>query len=629
MYNQSPESYRDPGWSNTLPSALSNPPRDNFGNQYRSTPELYENRRKSSGERNSHSGLVDQETNSCPQRHVESDGGSDARTIGGRNQALQFRPTKYNLGQPPSTVSSRRQSDISRSLPPQKTKANEFGAIQFIESSSAQASHLRTNSFAENNASLHRHTNSVTIMGNISNAVLFREQRNLFLQCALSLCDRVEAISEPERSDIIRCGFLKKLGGKSSLIRWKVKYVEVKNGVMEWYPYPWQDVGKGLDVILTESMIKKKKQIKLTRTTDCRISLHASRKANHVFDVISADEDEDVDTHSISEYLQMYNSNEELSSPPSRVSESLTSSENSERVDESFQEQERPSSSHSTSGKSSNKATPHGNVTVKQFMCANDEDRDSWLRAIRTARLGRGKDSKSWVIQHIFGSVRKACVEAQSILEIQAAINPLLDTTIRVPVAFVQDFNSGMRKAAPDHQLKQAFRDLKRDTVVINGNTLKSDGKDSNVESLPAGVIYSLFKEIEAKSNDRHSPDEILMFVRKVLMYSNRTQAGGDAYDSVQALFGMQSLVCIVPDNREVVPIYFTITSDNPNCAQSTPLEEGPFVLSQNTSSFEVKSMDSRAPGKSLYFVSVVIESVINMDNNHSAWVADITVKKS
>lgn len=233
---------------------------------------------------------------------------------------------------------------------------------------------------------------------------------------------------------------------------WNLKYVIVTIGKLIWYPISSSMMYSG-NIIITEKMRKQRHEMSirshtpsflaLDENTEARCSLSRKRNVNHVFDVVhkvTADESNNsIQTvEELESYLQhSCNPNAQPSAEPSSESSVELSRSNSSQTIE------------------------------KHFMCETDEERDSWLRAIRRARKGRNNDPTVWFSQRVFMAIRTLSSQTKSINELTRLLNAIIDVPLQVPVYFIQSLTTGCRGPAPDVQMTQVMRDLERETVVI------------------------------------------------------------------------------------------------------------------------------------------------------------------
>ena len=201
----------------------------------------------------------------------------------------------------------------------------------------------------------------------------------------------------------------------------------------------------------------------------------------------------------------------------------------------------------------------------KHFMCASDEERDSWLRAIRNARKGRNNDPTVWFSQRVFMAVRTIITQIHSVEELTRVLNAVVGIPLRVPVYFIQSLTSGARGPAHDSQLNQVMRDLERETVILGERTFQAVLGDSDTNGFASKIVFLLMESIRRKEEKLKSW-ELLRFARNVLLHTYRSQTGGDCYDALEALIPSVSLIHIIPKqiNASKNPIRISVTDTVP-----------------------------------------------------------------
>lgn len=201
----------------------------------------------------------------------------------------------------------------------------------------------------------------------------------------------------------------------------------------------------------------------------------------------------------------------------------------------------------------------------KHFMCESDEERDSWLRAIRRARKGRNSDPTVWFSQRVFMAVRTLLSQVHTLEELTRVLNAIVDIPLRVPVYFIQSLTTGSRGPAHDTQLNQVMRDLERETVILGERTFQAVLGDSDTNGFASKIVFLLMESIRRKDSKLKSW-ELLRFARNVLLHTYRSQTGGDCYDALEALIPSPSLVHIMQkqNNASKNPIRISVTDTVP-----------------------------------------------------------------
>ena len=331
---------------------------------------------------------------------------------------------------------------------------------------------------------------------------------------------------------------------------WNLKYVIVTIGKLIWYPISSSMMYSG-NIIITEKMRKQRHEMSirshtplflaLDENTEARCSLSRKRNVNHVFDVVNkVTADESNNSIQTVEELESYlhhscNPNAQPSAEPSSESSVELSRSNSSQTIE------------------------------KHFMCETDEERDSWLRAIRRARKGRNNDPTVWFSQRVFMAIRTLSSQTKSINELTRLLNAIIDVPLQVPVYFIQSLTTGCRGPAPDVQMTQVMRDLERETVVFGDRMFQGVLGDSDSAGFASKIVFLLMESIRRKDT-KLKAWEVLRFARNVLLHTYRSQTGGDCYDALEALLPSSNLIHILQKGKPTSknPIRISVTDTVP-----------------------------------------------------------------
>ena len=341
----------------------------------------------------------------------------------------------------------------------------------------------------------------------------------------------------------MKCGILKKKASRNPVMHWKEKYVIITIGKLIWLPISSGMREKG-DITITDRMRKKQhcmsgrfadsSAVVLDENTEPRCSLNRKKNVNHVFDVIyKRTSRAPLDLNSI-ERLEAY-VKAVASSTASSTSQAIAQSATSQAI-----AQTAPAAAEV-------EAAGPETVIEKHFMCQSDEERDSWLRAIRQARLGRYNDPTMWFSQHTFSAVRNLMGRAKTVDEVQRILGTIVDVPLCIPVYFIQSISQGCRGPSHDPQLTQVMRDLNRETVVLGERTFQATLGDSDTYGFPSKILFLLMESIRRK-NDRLMASDLIRFAREVLLHTYRSQTGGDCFDALNALLNQSNLVMIMPE---------------------------------------------------------------------------------
>lgn len=357
-----------------------------------------------------------------------------------------------------------------------------------------------------------------------------------------------------EGAEIIKCGILKKKASKNPINHWQDKYVIITIGKLIWFPLSSSMITKG-DIIITDKMRKSqhfmsrcplsRSPLVLDENTEPRCSLNRKKNVHHVFDVIyKTTSKTQLDLSSI----------EQLESYVKSASSSTAPLPSTHPVDDYQTDSEK--------------------TVEKHFMCQSDEERDSWLRAIRQARLGRHNDPTMWFSQHIFTAVRNLIGRAKQLEDIERILNAIVNVPLRIPVYFIQSISQGYRGPTLDPQLTQVMRDLNRETVVLGERTFQATLGDSDTYGFPSKMLFLLMESIRRKDEKLMACD-LLRFAREVLLHTYRSQTGGDCFDALNALLNNTNLIMIIPTQCQASknPIRIDVTDTIPSVCDVVVLE--------------------------------------------------------
>ena len=329
-------------------------------------------------------------------------------------------------------------------------------------------------------------------------------------------------------------------------------------GKLIWLPISSGMREKG-DITITDRMRKKQhcmsgrfadsSVVVLDENTEPRCSLNRKKNVNHVFDVIyKRTSRAPLDLNSI-ERLEAYVkavASSTASATPQAISQSATPQAISQSATPQAISQTAQSAQPAPVAEEVEAAGPE-TVIEKHFMCQSDEERDSWLRAIRQARLGRYNDPTMWFSQHTFSAVRNLMGRAKTADEAQRILGTIVDVPLCIPVYFIQSISQGCRGPSHDPQLTQVMRDLNRETVVLGERTFQATLGDSDTYGFPSKILFLLMESIRRK-NDQLMASDLIRFAREVLLHTYRSQTGGDCFDALNALLNQSNLVMIMPE---------------------------------------------------------------------------------
>lgn len=220
------------------------------------------------------------------------------------------------------------------------------------------------------------------------------------------------------------------------------------------------------------------------------------------------------------------------------------------------------------------------------------EERQAWMRAIQDATVGgsltrggeiNGSENKYNFKRQLQRSPYRKDLERY--LKIQkeiknsttkklyvGALSKLMGPSLNVPVQWIteqataaDENDKAFHEDNVSSCVDQLWKDLQRDTVLINGDLFQGGSGHS-----PEKIIGALTRHI--MGFDRSSPLHIvdidhsngnrnliselqaLSFARDILLSGNRTRSGGDSYFCVDTLCHQHDLVVAVPNSLEAEP---------------------------------------------------------------------------
>ena len=248
------------------------------------------------------------------------------------------------------------------------------------------------------------------------------------------------------------------------------------------------------------------------------------------------------------------------------------------------------------------------------WLATTREERQSWLQAIETATVGgsvttsaapnAGTDHRGR-IRHVSprspfkqdlrlylkiqNLLRQACTKQDYI----SGLRELENNPIRVPIKWIakQTLLSSMSNgsdagqtgssgAAPsqatafqelgvDLSVEQLWRDLRRDSVSINGTVWQ--GNESHGSEVIVGAVAHSILRSSRDSTDGQSDmmeSQALAYARDILLAGNRTRSGGDSYFCISTLCSNSELVVVTPSAREAEPVALAVTEEKPTTPQ-------------------------------------------------------------
>jgi hypothetical protein len=159
-----------------------------------------------------------------------------------------------------------------------------------------------------------------------------------------------------------------------------------------------------------------------------------------------------------------------------------------------------------------------------------------WLRARAGAYAPRSPDERLRIhsaLQHAFHVIAAQGVTRASILPLLASSDPII-----LPLNMLHPCTSAHRinaLSSKDTSRLQAIKDIERDVIVVNGETLR--GSDAGYH----GILMALRRCIATCENNlvasaAISPEDLHSLAMQLLQYGNRTVSGGDGFEAASLL---------------------------------------------------------------------------------------------
>jgi PH domain len=373
----------------------------------------------------------------------------------------------------------------------------------------------------------------------------FAMEYRIFLKAALNLLTELDRTA-PELGMmdpiVLKAGSIKKASHLMNGV-WKVKYVEIRRGMLSYYENAVSNVSGSRMVNGDPQGELLRKNIPLEASTcKCRaVKLH--QKA--------------------------------LNFSPSGAIFELT-----------------------TTGNTSNSNT--GSTIKRLWMATSREERQAWMHAINNAMVGGSVTRGDCLVDHS-GIVRtvsgrspfkndlRKYLKQQSSLrsaktptEYLTGLRELLNHKLHIPVEWIRkqgmlssDSNAGngslssnlaFQESTVEMSVDQLWRDLQRDSVSINGVVYRGDsshGPERIFGALTRSIMSTARKSGTTGTQSDLRESKALVYSRDILLAGNRTRSGGDSYFCVDALCSNLDLVVVVPSGIEVEPVEILITEDD------------------------------------------------------------------
>ncbi|CAM9378501.1 unnamed protein product [Ectocarpus fasciculatus] len=147
-------------------------------------------------------------------------------------------------------------------------------------------------------------------------------------------------------------------------------------------------------------------------------------------------------------------------------------------------------------------------------------------------------------------------------------------------------------------ELAQLWKDMKRDTVSINGRVMTGErGPEGIIGALTRCILAQAGRLSASDSLSKLSEAQSLLAARDVLLACDRTTSGGDTYLVVDNLCRNPPLVVLVPASQEAEPLDITVTL-HPRAAQvqAQGHKQSPSRQYRQTIDGGAKSLQAKSP---------------------------------
>lgn len=133
---------------------------------------------------------------------------------------------------------------------------------------------------------------------------------------------------------------------------------------------------------------------------------------------------------------------------------------------------------------------------------------------------------------------------------------------------------SAFYEAAVAKGIDQLWRDLSRDAIMINQELFKGDvghGPEKMIGALARNIVTTSRSATSGKSTRYVIPEsKAFAYARDVLLSVNRTRSGGDSYYCIDTLCSNTDLVVITPSSREAEPLSISVEMMNDEATEET-----------------------------------------------------------
>ena len=237
------------------------------------------------------------------------------------------------------------------------------------------------------------------------------------------------------------------------------------------------------------------------------------------------------------------------------------------------------------------------NGSKRLWMAKSREERQVWIQAIHNATVGgsvtqsnesellprRSRRSPFRNDTRRYTKLRSSLRQAKSKSDYLSAFKET--KIIRAPVKWIakhiETEENAFREENVEMSVEQLWRDLQRDSVMINGERFQGDGFHGP-QQIMGGVARQLMLTARQQGNSSMTESQAIAYARDILLSGNRTRSGGDSYYCVKTLCGNDDLVVVTPSAMEVEPVSILIAVDESEEALDLVCDMSGWIRTKN-----------------------------------------------
>lgn len=251
--------------------------------------------------------------------------------------------------------------------------------------------------------------------------------------------------------------------------------------------------------------------------------------------------------------------------------------------------------------------------TRRLWLTKSKDERRAWVEAINDAMVGGSFTQGSAKGQHgKQGSVKskspfkkdlKKYLKIQGVLknakskaEYVTTIRELENYPLEIPMQWIMeqvekppgdDGMGAFYEGALAKGIDQLWRDLQRDSILINNELFKGDvghGPEKILGALARNIVTTSRSATSGTSTKYAIPEsKAFAYARDVLLSINRTRSGGDSYYCIETLCNNQDLIVITPSSREAEPLSITVEmNDNEDTVDYSINDKSGWIRTRN-----------------------------------------------